>query len=382
MEFKEMTSEQLEARKAQIALDVDAEGADLDALGEEIRAIKEELETRKAAEAKRDEIRSAVACGQGEIIKDIKGVNDMPTKTLEEVRNSVEYVNAFADYIKTGDDTECRTLLTNLVNGGQVPVPSVTEGRIRTAWQRAGLMDLVNKTYVRGVLRVGFEISGSDAVVHTEGADAPTEETLLLGVATLTPASIKKWIRISDEALDLGGQEFLDYIYDEVTYKIAKAAQKQLLDLIIAAPAGSTPTAAGVPVVQGAPTDLAIISEALSWLSDEAANPVVVMNRRTHAEFMSAIVANNFMFDPFDGLDVYYDNSLKAYNAASAGDTWLIVGDFGVGAQANFPNGEDIRIKFDDLTEAEADLVKVVGREYVGLGVVVPNAFTKVTKSA
>jgi HK97 family phage major capsid protein len=243
-------------------------------------------------------------------------------------------------------------------------------------------MDLVNKTYVRGVLRVGFEISGSDAVVHTEGADAPTEETLLLGVATLTPASIKKWIRISDEALDLGGQEFLDYIYDEVTYKIAKAAQKQLLDLIIAAPAGSIPTAAGVPVVQGAPTDLAIISEALSWLSDEAANPVVVMNRRTHAEFMSAIVANNFMFDPFDGLDVYYDNSLKAYNAASAGDTWLIVGDFGVGAQANFPNGEDIRIKFDDLTEAEADLVKVVGREYVGLGVVAPNAFAKVTKSA
>lgn len=383
MEYKEMTIEELEARKAEIAIEVDADGADLDALETEVRAIKEEIENRKAAEAKRAEIRSAVAGGDGTVVRDFKGV-DMPVKkTLDEIRSSKEYVDAFANYIKTNDDTECRALLTELITQtGQVPVPTVTEGRIRTAWERAGLMELVNKTYVKGILRVGFELTATGAVVHTEGSNAPAEETLTLGVVALTPQSIKKWIRISDEALDLAGQEFLDYIYDEVTYRIAKEAQRVLIDLIVNAPAASTKTAVGVPAITGAPTDLSVVSRAIAHLSDEAANPVVVMNRLTHAEFMSAMVAANFMFDPFDGIDVHYDNSLKAYTAASSGDTWLIAGDFGIGAQANFPNGDAVTLKFDDLSEAEADLVKIVGREYVGIGLVAPNAFVKVTKAS
>lgn len=382
MEIREMTTDELEARKAQIAIDVDAEGADLDALNDEVRAIKEELETRKAAEEKRNAIRDMVASGKGETVRTFEGVKEMAqTKTLDEVRSSKEYVDAFAEYIKSGDDTECRSLLTELVTGGSVPVPTITEGRVRTAWQRAGLMELVNKTYVKGILKIGFELSATGAVVHTEGADAPTEEQLTLGVVSLTPQSIKKWIRISDEAMDMGGEEFLNYIYDEVTYRIAKEAQRILIQKIIDAPAASTAQAAGVPEINGAPTDLSVVAQALAHLSDDAANPVVVMNRLTHAEFMSAMVAANFMFDPFDGIDVHYDNTLKAYTAASSGETWLIAGDFGVGAQANFPNGDEIRLKFDDLSEAEADLVKIVGREYVGLGVVAPNAFVKVNKA-
>lgn len=47
MEIKEMTIEELEARKAEIATEVDAEGADLDALEGEIRSINAELESRK-----------------------------------------------------------------------------------------------------------------------------------------------------------------------------------------------------------------------------------------------------------------------------------------------------------------------------------------------
>lgn len=382
MEINKMTTDELEARKAQIAIDVDAEGADLDALNDEVRAIKEELETRKAAEEKRNAIRDMVASGKGETVRTFEGVKEMAqTKTLDEVRSSKEYVDAFAEYIKSGDDTECRSLLTELVTGGSVPVPTITEGRVRTAWQRAGLMELVNKTYVKGILKIGFELSATGAVVHTEGADAPTEEQLTLGVVSLTPQSIKKWIRISDEAMDMGGEEFLNYIYDEVTYRIAKEAQRILIQKIIDAPAASTAQAAGVPEINGAPTDLSVVAQALAHLSDDAANPVVVMNRLTHAEFMSAMVAANFMFDPFDGIDVHYDNTLKAYTAASSGETWLIAGDFGVGAQANFPNGDEIRLKFDDLSEAEADLVKIVGREYVGLGVVAPNAFVKVNKA-
>ena len=58
------------------------------------------------------------------------------------------------------------------------------------------------------------------------------------------------------------------------------------------------------------------------------------------------------------------------------GNYAAIVGDFGYGAMANFPNGAEIQIKKDDLSLAEQDLVKLVGRQYVALDVVAPLAFT------
>ena len=56
-ELRDMTVEELEARKNAIASEVETDGADLDALEEEVRAIKEELEKRAAEEAKKVEIR-------------------------------------------------------------------------------------------------------------------------------------------------------------------------------------------------------------------------------------------------------------------------------------------------------------------------------------
>ena len=61
MNFKEMSAEELMARQAEIRSLVDAEDADLDALETEAREIREELETRKAEEAKRQELRDLVA---------------------------------------------------------------------------------------------------------------------------------------------------------------------------------------------------------------------------------------------------------------------------------------------------------------------------------
>ena len=191
MDYKEMTVEELNERRSAISAEIDAPEADLDALEAEARAINEELETRKNAEAKRNEIRSAVAMGEGEVVEEI--VEEKREMTVDEIRSSKEYIDAFANYIKTGDDKECRALLTTLASG-QVPVPQIVEGRIRTAWQRLGLIDLVRKTYVRGILKVGFELSADPAYAHSEGTTACTEEALTFGVVTLTPESIKKWI--------------------------------------------------------------------------------------------------------------------------------------------------------------------------------------------
>jgi HK97 family phage major capsid protein len=380
MEIKDMMVEELLERRASIAEEVNAEGADLDALEAEVKSINEELEARKEAEAQRNEIRAQVAEGAGEVRETIS-TEEVKKMTNEEIRGSHEYNVAYANYIKTENDSECRALLTENVNG-DVPVPSYVEGRIRTAWQRNGLMDLVRKTYIRGNLRIGFELSATAATVHTESTSPIAEEVLALGIVEMVPASIKKFIRISDEAMDLGGEEFLDYIYDELAYQIAKKAQSELINKITALTASATTNAVGVGVVAGTPS-VGLVANALGSLSDEAANPVIVMNKGSWAQFKAAQYAASYAVDPFEGLPVHFDNSLPAYTSATtlaSGAAWMIVGDFGVGAHANFPNGDEIRIKFDDLSEAEADLVRIVGREYVGLGIVADHAFCKIVK--
>lgn len=378
MELIDKTIEELMERRTAIAAEIDAPDADLDALEAEARAINEEVENRKAAENKRNEIRNAVAQGDGEIKTKFEETEERKMD-INEIRSSKEYVEAYANYIKTGKDDECRAALLTQNVSGQVPVPTIVEGRIRTAWDKLGLMELVRKTYVRGNLKVGFELSATGAVVHTEGTAAPDDETLTFGIVSLTPASIKKWIKISDEAMDMGGEEFLYYIYDELTYRIAKKAQEELLAKITACTASATASTAGVGVVAGTPS-VGLVAEALGKLSDEAANPVIVMNKGSWSKMKAAQYAGQFSVDPFEGLPVYFDNTLPAYTASgTTGSTWMIVGDFGVGAQANFPNGDEISIKFDDLSLAESDLVKIVGREYVGLGVVADHAFCKVT---
>ena len=379
MDYNEMSVEELMERRAAIATEIDAPEADLDALEAEARSINEELETRKTAETKRNEIRTAVANGEGET-KETFESEERKEMTLDEIRSSKEYIEAFANYIKTGKDDECRAVLkTENVSGGQVPVPTVIEGRIRTAWERSGLMELVRKTYIRGNVRIGFELSATDAVVHTEGSSAPSDETLTFGVVELKPESIKKWIKISDEAMDMGGEEFLYYIYDEITHKIAKKAQEVLLSKIAALTASATSTAVGVGVIAGTPT-IGLVAQALGTLSDEAANPVIVMNKATWAQFKAVQYAGSFNVDPFEGLDVHFDSTLPAYTASgTTGSTWMVVGDFAAGAHANFPNGDEITLKYDDLSLAESDLVKIVGREYVGIGIVADHAFCKVT---
>lgn len=378
MNIKEMTVDELMERRTAIGAELENADADLDALEAEVKSINEELESRKAAETKRNELRNAVAMGDGEV-KEKFEKGEKKEMTVDEIRSSKEYINAFADYIKTGKDDECRALLSTNVAGGYVPVPTIIEGRIRTAWEKTGLMDLVRKTYVRGNLHIGFELSATGAVVHTEGSAAPSDETLTFGVVELKPESIKKWIKISDEAMDMGGEEFLYYVYDELTYKIAKKAQEELLAKIVALTASATSTAVGVGIVAGTPS-VGVIATALGKLSDEAANPVIVMNKQTWAQFKAAQYAGQFNVDPFEGLEVRYDSTLPAYTATgTTGSTWAIVGDFGVGAHANFPNGDEVTLKYDDLSLAESDLVKIVGREYIGLGIVADHAFCKIT---
>lgn len=374
--------EALETRTSEIKalIETNEEGTDFEALSAELDAIKERKsviaeETRKAdimaVISETDTTETTV-----EMPKEERHVAD-----IMEIRSSEAYIEAFANYIKTGKDEECRALLTENASG-VVPVPTFVEDEIKTAWAENKILARVKKSYLAGNLKVGFELSASGAVVHTEGAAAPSEETLVIGIVELKPASIKKWITISDEAIDLKGEAFLRYIYDELTYQIAKKAEDELIAKINACGTESTTTPAtnvAVPVVANTGT-LSAFADAMSELSDAADNPVIIMNKKSYATFKALQYAANYAVDPFEGMDVLFNNTITAFDDATTGVPYAIVGDLAVGAQANFPNGDEITIKYDELSLAEKDLVKVVGREYIGLGVVAPNAFVKLVK--
>ena len=367
----------VEARSAELSAEMTEDG-NLEAFESEIAMLEERkgqiLEERAAQKAATE----AVINGEGETIKETI-IEEKRTMTDMEIRNSKEYINAFAEYIKSGDDTECRALLTENASG-TVAVPEFVYDIVKNAWEREGIMSRVRKAYLKGNLKVGFELSADPAYIHTEGSGAVTTENLVLGTVSIVPESIKKSIQISDEALDLRGEAFLQWVYDELAYRIAKKAADTLVAKIVAAGTASTSTAVGVPAITATTVSMGTIAGAIAQLSDEAANPVIIMNKLTYPVFKAVQYANGYGADPFEGLPVIFNNSLAAHGAATTGVCYAIVGDLGEGALANFPNGEEIQFKMDDVSLADADLVKITGREYVGLGIIGPQSFVKLIK--
>lgn len=384
MEIKEMTIEQIEERKAAIVSEIETEGADLNALEEEMRSLNAEMEERKAEEAKKVEIRSAVASGEvGEVVKTFTE-EKREMKTNEEIRASKEYALAYFRAIVKSDESEVRSLLSlNASSGGQIPVPEILDNEIRTAWEESKLLDLVKKTYYKGNVKVSFELSSTGASVHLEGATKPDEEVITLGIVELKADNIKKWITVSDEAIEGTTIDTVGYLYREIAQKIAEKAEEVLVGLIDAAPQTSTASAAAVGLLKYG-IDQSTILQAVSLLSASAKNLNIVMNRQTYALFANVALQANYAIDVFDGLKerIIFTAALPGYADASEDDTYAIVGDFGYGAQANFPNGEGVTLKYDDLSLAEFDLVKIVGKQYVGMGVVAPGAFVKLTVPA
>ena len=385
MRLEDMTLQDVEARLAEMEgiVETSEDVEEINTLAEEKRAlleVKAELVALEERKEQAEEIRTGNTTEEVEIIETRKGENTM--KTVEEYRNSKEYINAFADYIKTGKDDECRALLTtNVGAAGEVAVPDFVYDIIKTNWQKSNIMSLVKRISVQGNMKVQFELSAGAAVIHNEGSGAVSEEELTLGVVQLVPESIKKWISVSDEALDLRGEAFLMYIYDELTYRIALKAEEVLLSKIAALSGSASENAVSAQTLK-AGVAVGTIATALGKLSAEAVNPVLVMNPATKAAFVAAALNAHYAVDPFQGYRVILTNYLPAIGSASENDVYAIIGDFGFGALANFPNGETIQIKVDDKTAMTSDLVKILGREYIAVEPIACDAFVKLTAPA
>lgn len=384
-DIKSISAEECEARLAEIKTEMTADDADIEALSAEVDAIEERRKALIEAEEQRKALAQKVANdATATIVEARKEEKKMEkAKDLMEIRNTEGYINAYAEYLKTGDEKEFRSataLLTENVSG-EIAVPEFVYDIIKTAWDANEITSLCDQVNIKGNLKVNFEISGSDAVFHTEGSGAVTEQELNEGIVELVPAYAKKWKSFSDEVMSMRGEAFVRYIYAEIAHRIMKLIADTLIAQIAALPQSATATSVSANIVKTAPA-VGAVAQALAQLSDEATNPVVVMNKATWGEFKQAQYANGFNVDPFEGFEVHFNNSLPAYNTASEDDVYAIVGDFREGAIINFPNGSDIEYTFDELTRKKEDLVEVLGKLYVATAPVADKAFALLTVPA
>lgn len=360
MEFSTMTIEELESRKAQIAVDVEADGADLDALETEIRSINEELETRKANEAKKADIRAKVASGDlGTVIEKKPIEVEERTMTIEE--RKTEMIDALAEYIKGTATAEQRALLTTGVSGGTVKVSNIVDDFIWTDWDKSPILSRIRKVYVKGNYSVGYEASATGAVKHTEGdMQNPAEEVLTLGYINFIEQYYKKWITVSDTVLAMKGQAFMDYLMDEFGHQLAIALENAVVAEITASTLSAKVTN---------PIDNTAAMAGFAALSDEAVNPVIIISKATYATIMNErATTGGKIEDPFNGMEVLFNRNVAG----------MLVGDLD-GVVANFPDGEDFKFIIDDKSLAEHDMVKIVGKILGDIHLVRPNGFAVVT---
>ena len=172
----------------------------------------------------------------------------------------------------------------------------------------------------------------------------------------------------------MGGEQFVQYIYNELAQRIM---EKLVSELVADANAASTThgdTAIGIPKITEAPS-VTVAQNAADQTSEEATDLCIALNPLSIAAFRDAAAAGNYGIDPFAGLTVIKCSALPAYAM------YAIVGDLKA-FQVNYPEGEGVVTVWDPYTYAEDDMVKVVARQYAGHGVTAPGRLVKLCKPA
>lgn len=359
MEINEMTMEQVEARMAEIETELEAEGADVEKLSADVSALIERKNALKAAAEEKRATLERIANAKN-ITPVAKAEEEREEKTMDKEERAKK-IEALAEYIKGTATEEQRALLLSENVSGTVAVSKIVDNWVWTDWDKSPLLSRIRKVFVKGNYSVQYEASATGAVQHTEGANAPTEETLTLDTINFIAKYFKKWIRVSDTVLALRGEEFMDYLMREFGHQLAIAIE----NAIVAEIAASTLSAKVTNDL-----DNTAVMAGFAALSDEAANPVVITSKAVYADIMNARATTGAKIeDPFNGFEVLFNNTLS--------DS-ILVGDLD-GVVANFPEGEDFQFIVDRASLAEQDLVKIVGKVLADIHLVRPNGFAVVT---
>lgn len=222
MDYSEMTIEQLEERKAAIVVELDDPEADLDALEEEARSIKEEIEARRAAEQKREEVRSAVAEGAGEIMQKF----EQEERKVMYAIDSVEYRDAWVKSILKKELNEEERAA--LASAGAV-IPTLT---VNAVWDKlvkpAELLGKVDVSQFPNYVRFPKATTNNAATAQAVGGTI-TESSDVIGYVDLIPNEYVKLLTVGADIDHMAIPAVHDWIVNNLVNNIRYAINKDIL---------------------------------------------------------------------------------------------------------------------------------------------------------
>ena len=257
MDFKEMESEQLIERRNAIAEELDAPEADLDALEAEVRAINEELEARKNNEAKKAEVRKAIANGEQPVekIKEFKEVTKMEERIF--TPDTVEYRDA---YMKNLMGKPMSIEERSALSGASYVIPTETLNKIYGKLEENQLIREIDALRIPGYVSVPTASTVNDAS-WIAMASASTDSSDAMGTVSLTAKKLIKTIEITADIQAMSIPAFQGWLVNKLAQKMEAAICAAIVN-----GAGSTTVPQGVGQC-GITTSTAIAGATLAKLS-------------------------------------------------------------------------------------------------------------------
>ena len=148
---------------------------------------------------------------------------------------------------------------------------------------------------------------------------------------------------------------------------IVKAEENAVVAKILAAPQTADATHPAVAKTGAAAGAINDFVAARALLSSAAEDLVIICTPAQYATYRGLQMAANYGVDPFDGLEVLFNDTVTA----------PIIGDLS-GVLMNTPKGEAVQIKYDDMTRKKEDMVEILGRHPAAIEVVGNLFFAKV----
>ena len=257
MDIKEMTAEQLVERRSAIATELDSPDADLDALEAEVRAINEELETRKNTEAKKADVRDAIANGTqpAEKIKEFKEVTKMEERIF--TPDTVEYRDA---YMKNLMGKPMSIEERSALSGVSYVIPTETLNKIYGKLEENQLIREIDALRIPGYVSVPTASTVNDAS-WIAMASASTDSSDAMGTVSLTAKKLIKTIEITADIQAMSIPAFQGWLVNKLAQKMEAAICAAIVN-----GAGSTSVPQGVGQC-GITTSTAIAGATLAKLS-------------------------------------------------------------------------------------------------------------------
>lgn len=357
MDFKEMESEQLIERRNAIAEELDAPEADLDALEAEVRAINEELEARKNNEAKKAEVRKAIANGEQPVekIKEFKEVTKMEERIF--TPETVEYRDAYMKNLQGKPmSIEERTALS----GASYVIPTETLNKIYGKLEENQLIREIDALYVPGYVSVPTAATVNDAS-WIAMASASTDSSDAMGTVSLTAKKLIKTIEITADIQAMSIPAFQGWLVNKLAQKMEAAICAAIVN-----GAGSTSVPQGVGQC-GITTSTAIAGATLAKLSAFMGGlkapyhngAIWVMSAENFFTYVLPLASDSNGYLVQDGIGyrllghrVVLDDNVDACKfksgstAEAANADHIIFGNFKAGYVFNF--GEGIQVEADN----------------------------------